>query len=193
VRKNALYGKKILSGNCEGLILRRDARIRGLRSLPSVASLLASDSARAFLRSHPRPVVVDALRDVVAAARAAAGEERVPLGRARRWTERILSMLPGEIAVEESLPMRRVINAPGSSSTQPRACAAARRGACRGPRNRAGYSNLEFRLPAGNDRPASRTSRGCYAPDRAECAHVGQTTTRRCCCSVSRATPGGGK
>ncbi|HEX2709963.1 MAG TPA: hypothetical protein VHM68_03840, partial [Candidatus Deferrimicrobium sp.] len=85
---------------------------RGLRSLPSVASLLASDAARAFLRSHPRAVVVDALREVVGAARAAVGAERVPLAR-EAWTDRILSMLPGEIASRESLPMRRVINAAG--------------------------------------------------------------------------------
>ena len=85
---------------------------RGLRTLPSVASLLASDAARALLRSHPRTVVVDALREVVGRARAAVGEERVPLSR-EAWTVRILSMLPGEIASRESLPMRRVINAAG--------------------------------------------------------------------------------
>ena len=51
---------------------------RGLRSLPSVASLLASETVREVLRSHPRAVVVDALREAVGVARAAA---RSPIAR----------------------------------------------------------------------------------------------------------------
>ena len=122
---------------------------RGLRNLPSVASLLASDAARSFLRSHPRAVVVDALRDLVAAARAEAAGERVPLSR-EAWTDRILPMLPGEIASRESLPMRRVINAAGivvhtnlGRAPLPAEALAAVLETARG------YSNLEFDLAAG--------------------------------------------
>jgi len=146
---------------------------RGLRSLPSVASLLASDAARPFLRSHPRAVVVDALRDVVAAARAAAGEERVPLSRGA-WTERILSMLPGEIASRESLPMRRVINAAGivvhtnlGRAPLPAEALAAVLETARG------YSNLEFDLPAGERSSRLSHVEGMLrALTGAECAHV---------------------
>ena len=146
---------------------------RGLRTLPSVASLLGSDAARAFLRSHPRAVVVDALRGIVAAARAAAGEETVPLSR-EAWTDRILSMLPGEIASRESLPMRRVINAAGivvhtnlgRAPLPVEALAAVLETA-------GGYTNLEFDLAAGER--ASRLThveKMLCALTGAESAHV---------------------
>ena len=122
---------------------------RGLRSLPSVASLLASDAVREVLRSHPRAVVADALREAVGAARAAVGGERVPLSR-EAWSERILSMLPGEIASRESLPMRRVINAAGivvhtnlGRAPLPGEALAAVLDTARG------YSNLELDLATG--------------------------------------------
>ena len=146
---------------------------RGLRSLPSVASLLASDAARALLRSHPRAVVVDALREVVAAARAAVGEERAPLSR-EAWTDRILSMLPGEIASRESLPMRRVINAAGivvhtnlGRAPLPGEALAAVLETARG------YSNLEFDLAAGERSSRLSHVEGMLrALTGAECAHV---------------------
>jgi len=146
---------------------------RGLRTLPSVASLLGSAAARAFLRSHPRAVVVDALRDIIAAARAAAGEERVPLSR-EAWTERILSMLPGEIASRESLPMRRVINAAGivvhtnlGRAPLPGEALAAVLDIARG------YSNLEFDLAAGERSSRLSHVEGMLrALTGAECAHV---------------------
>ncbi|HEX2720430.1 MAG TPA: L-seryl-tRNA(Sec) selenium transferase, partial [Candidatus Deferrimicrobium sp.] len=146
---------------------------RGLRSLPSVASLLSSAAARAFLRSHPRAVVVNAVREVVAAARAAVGEERVPLSR-DAWTDRILSMLPEEIAARESLPMRRVINAAGivvhtnlGRAPLPGEALAAVLETARG------YSNLEFDLATGERSSRLSHVEGMLrALTGAECAHV---------------------
>ncbi len=146
---------------------------RRLRALPSVASLLGSDPARDLLRSHPRSVVVDALREIVSAARASADEERVPLSR-EAWTLRILEMLPAEIASRESLPMRRVINAAGivvhtnlGRAPLPGEALAAVLETARG------YSNLEFDPGAGE-----RSSRLSHVEGMlcdltgAECAHV---------------------
>jgi L-seryl-tRNA(Ser) seleniumtransferase len=146
---------------------------RGLRTLPSVASLLGSAASRGFLRSHPRAVVVDALREIVAAARAAIGEERVTFSR-DAWTERILSMLPGEIASRESLPMRRVINAAGivvhtnlGRAPLPGEALAAVLEISRG------YTNLEFDLAAGERSSRLSHVEGMLrALTGAECAHV---------------------
>ncbi len=122
---------------------------RGLRALPSVASLLAGPAAREALASHPRAVVVDALRDLVRAARAVAVEGPEPPSR-EAWTARILAMLPGEVASRESLPMRRVINAAGivvhtnlGRAPLPAEALAAAVETARG------YTNLEFDLDAG--------------------------------------------
>jgi L-seryl-tRNA(Ser) seleniumtransferase len=146
---------------------------RGLRTLPSVASLLGSDAARAFLRSHPRTVVVEALREIVGAARAAVGEERVRLSR-EAWTDRILSMLPVEIAARESLSMRRVINAAGivvhtnlGRAPLPGEALAAVVETARG------YSNLEFDLATGERSSRLSHVEGMLrALTGAECAHV---------------------
>jgi len=146
---------------------------RGLRTLPSVASLLGSDAARSFLRSHPRAVVVDALRAIVAVARAAVDGERIPLSR-EAWTDRILSMLPGEIASRESLPMRRVINAAGivvhtnlGRAPLPGEALTAVLETARG------YSNLEFDLAAGERSSRLSHVEGMLrALTGAECAHV---------------------
>jgi L-seryl-tRNA(Ser) seleniumtransferase len=146
---------------------------RGLRSLPSIASLLASAPARALLRTHPRAVVVDALRGVVGAVRAAAGEEPVPLPR-EAWTARILSMLPGEIASREALPVRRVINAAGvvvhtnlGRAPLPDEALAAVLETSRG------YSNLEFDLAAGERSSRLSHVEGMLrALTGAECVHV---------------------
>ena len=146
---------------------------RGLRSLPSVASLLASETVREVLRSHPRAVVVDALREAVGVARAAAGGERVPHSR-EGWSERILSMLPGEIASRESLPMRRVINAAGivvhtnlGRAPLPAEALAAVLETARG------YSNLELDLATGERSSRLSHVEGMLrALTGAECAHV---------------------
>ncbi len=146
---------------------------RALRTLPSVASLLASSAAGAFLRSHPRTVVVGALRDLLGAARAGIGEERASLSR-EEWSDRILSMLPGEIASREALPMRRVINAAGvivhtnlGRAPLPEEAVAAVVDTARG------YSNLEFDLAAGERSSRLSLVEGMLrARTGAECAHV---------------------
>jgi len=146
---------------------------QGLRALPSVSSLLASDAARRLLRVHPRSVVVDSLRRAVGAARAAAAGERVSLSR-EEWSERVLSILPGEIVSREALPIRRVINAAGvivhtnlGRAPLPEEALAAVADTSRG------YSNLELDLAAGE-----RSSRLAHVEETlraltgAECAHV---------------------
>jgi L-seryl-tRNA(Ser) seleniumtransferase len=146
---------------------------RALRTLPSVASLLASPASGAFLRSHPRTVVADAFRDLLAAARAGIDEERVALSR-EEWSDRILSMLPGEIASREALPMRRVINAAGvivhtnlGRAPLPEEAVAAVVDTARG------YSNLEFDLAAGERSSRLSLVEGMLrARTGAECAHV---------------------
>ena len=120
---------------------------RGLRNLPSVASLLAREAARELLRAHPRPVVVAALRRILDGIRA-----RKPVAGASReaWAERILSRLPAEVAAGETLSMRRVINAAGvivhtnlgRAPLPPEALAAVADTA-------GGYTNLEIDLLTG--------------------------------------------
>ena len=146
---------------------------RALRTLPSVASLLANSAAGGFLRSHPRAVVLGALRDLLGVARAGIGEERVSLSR-EEWSDRILSMLPGELASREALPMRRVINASGvivhtnlGRAPLPEEAVAAVVDTARG------YSNLEFDLAAGKRSSRLSLVEGMLrARTGAECAHV---------------------
>ncbi|HAM32809.1 MAG TPA: L-seryl-tRNA(Sec) selenium transferase [Deltaproteobacteria bacterium] len=146
---------------------------RALRTLPSVASLLASAAAGGFLRSHPRAVVLGALRDLLGVARAGIGEERVFLSR-EEWSDRILSMLPGELASREALPMRRVINASGvivhtnlGRAPLPEEAVAAVVDTARG------YSNLEFDLAEGKRSSRLSLVEGMLrARTGAECAHV---------------------
>ena len=144
---------------------------RGLRNLPSVVSLLAREAARELLRAHPRPVVVAALRRILAGIRA----EGAGAGCSREaWTERILTRLPAEVASGEALPMRRVINAAGvivhtnlGRAPLPDEALAAVADAARG------YVNLEIDLATGE-----RSSRLAHVEGMlreltgAACAHV---------------------
>jgi L-seryl-tRNA(Ser) seleniumtransferase len=75
------------------------------RDLPSVNSLLESESVRALLEMHPRRVVVDAVRDVVDEARRAPSSPRTT----DEWTSRIQSA----IRRDETPSLRRVFNATG--------------------------------------------------------------------------------
>ena len=75
------------------------------RDLPSVNSLLESESVRALLERHPRRVVVDAVRDAVDEARRAASSPLTP----DEWTSRIQSA----IRRDETPSLRRVFNATG--------------------------------------------------------------------------------
>ncbi|GAB4229126.1 MAG: L-seryl-tRNA(Sec) selenium transferase [Deltaproteobacteria bacterium] len=144
-----------------------------LRSLPSVASLLGSPAVRDLLRVHPRAVVVAALREVISGARAAAASEKAPLSRGE-WTARILPLLPGEIALRESLPMRRVINAAGivvhtnlGRAPLPAEALDAVADTARG------YSNLEFDLAGGERSSRLEHVEGMLRElTGAACAHV---------------------
>jgi L-seryl-tRNA(Ser) seleniumtransferase len=75
------------------------------RDLPSVNSLLESESVRALLGVHPRRVVLDAVRDAVNEAR----REASPTLTADQWTVRIQSA----IQRDETPSLRRVFNATG--------------------------------------------------------------------------------
>ncbi len=73
------------------------------RALPSVASLLEEDSMRALLAKHPRPLVVDAIREAIDSARAAGGDS------AKDWSAAVRARL-----VSSTQPsLRPVINATG--------------------------------------------------------------------------------
>ena len=134
---------------------------------------MASSAAGGFLRSHPRAVVLGALRDLLGDARAGIGGQRATLSR-KEWSDRILSMLPGELASREALPMRRVINASGvivhtnlGRAPLPEEAVAAVVDAARG------YSNLEFDLAAGKRSSRLSLVEGMLrAVTGAECAHV---------------------
>ncbi len=143
---------------------------QGLRNLPSITFLLGQDAVRALLRSHPRPVVVNALRTLVEQHRAG-GEPQVSR---EAWVSRILSRLPAEIAGREALPVRRVINAAGvvvhtnlGRAPLPEEALAAIADTARG------YSNLEYDLGTGE-----RSSRLVHvegmlrALTGAECVHA---------------------
>lgn len=144
-----------------------------LRPLPSVASLLGAPPVRELLRSHPRGVVVAALRRAIDGARVEAASSKVPSSRGE-WTARILSRLRDEIDLREGLPMRRVINATGvvihtnlgRAPLPPEAIAAV-------AETSRGYTNLEFDLSRGE-----RSSRLSHVDGMlreltgAGCAHI---------------------
>jgi L-seryl-tRNA(Ser) seleniumtransferase len=145
---------------------------KGLRNIPSVSFLLGRDAVREMLGSHPRAVVVDALRRIVDAERAAGARDDAPPREA--WVERILGRLPAEIAAGEALPIRRVINAAGvvvhtnlGRAPLPEVALAAVADTSRG------YSNLEYDLETGE-----RASRLDHVEGMlrsltgAECAHA---------------------
>ena len=113
------------------------------RALPSVSALLESAGVRALLAEAPRPLVVDAVRDVVARARAAGTE--VPSG-SDAWTKAVAERL----ATARRPSLRPVLNATGvvlhtNLGRAPLARAAIDAGA----RVAAGYANVEYDLAAG--------------------------------------------
>jgi L-seryl-tRNA(Ser) seleniumtransferase len=141
-----------------------------LRSLPSVSFLLDDDEIRGALRDHPRPVVVGALRRILASARA----ENSPRRDREEWTALIRARLAGEIAAGEAPSPKRVINATGivlhtNLGRAPLAEEAVREVSEVGR----GYSDLEFDLAAG-----TRSSRLVHVENLllgltgAEAAHV---------------------
>ena len=112
------------------------------RALPSVSALLESESVRPLLATAPRELVVNAVRDAVAAARDAPDVPRD----AGEWGAAIRDAL----ATRQRRSLRPVINATGvilhtnlgRAPLAPAALAAIRDVA-------AGYSNLEYDLDAG--------------------------------------------
>lgn len=145
-----------------------------LRSLPSVASLMASGEIRQILGGAPRAVVVDAVRRVLLAfRREAAGGGAGSLRSREEWTSLLLSRLPAEIAGGEAPSLRRVINATGIVIHTNLGRAPLSEDAVRAVSGASGYSNLEFDLASGR-----RSSRLLHVEERilaltgAESAHV---------------------
>jgi L-seryl-tRNA(Ser) seleniumtransferase len=113
------------------------------RTLPSVNALLESAGVRALLADAPRPLVVDAVRDVVARVREAGAP--VPNG-PDAWTHAVAERL----ATARRASLRPVLNATGvvlhtNLGRAPLARAAIEAVA----RVAAGYTNLEYDLAAG--------------------------------------------
>jgi L-seryl-tRNA(Ser) seleniumtransferase len=113
------------------------------RTLPSVSALLESAGVRALLADAPRPLVVDAVRDVVARARASGGQ--VPSG-PEAWAQAVADQL----ASASRPSLRPVLNATGvvlhtNLGRAPLARAAIDAVA----RVAAGYANLEYDLTTG--------------------------------------------
>jgi L-seryl-tRNA(Ser) seleniumtransferase len=112
------------------------------RALPSVSALLDSDAVRPLLAAAPRELVVNAVRDAVAAAREGTDAPRD----AREWGEAIRDAL----ALRQRRSLRPVINATGvilhtnlgRAPLAPTAIAAMQEVA-------EGYSNLEYDLDRG--------------------------------------------
>jgi len=145
---------------------------QALRNLPSVAFLLRHEGVRRLLASHPRTVVVDALRRALATARADAASE----GPASRdaWTERIVGRLPAEVGATEAPSMRRVINAAGVvvHTNLGRAPLPAEALAAVADTSE-GYSNLEYDLENGERSSRLDHVEGMLrALTGAECAHA---------------------
>jgi L-seryl-tRNA(Ser) seleniumtransferase len=143
-----------------------------LRSLPSVASLLAADEVRQALSRHPRPVVVDAIRRILGLFRSEAAA--APVRRREEWASLLLTRLPGEIAAGEEESLARVINATGVVIHTNLGRAPLPEEAIRAVSLVArGYSNLEFDLASGG-----RSSRLVHVEELilsltgAESAHV---------------------
>lgn len=143
-----------------------------LGSLPSVSSLLESGEVRQALSLHPRAVVVDAIRGILASLRGEAGG--APARTREEWTSLALSMLSARIEAREAPSLARVINATGVVIHTNLGRAPLAEEAVRAVSESArGYSNLEFDLAAG-----SRSSRLVHVEEAilaltgAEAAHV---------------------
>ena len=113
------------------------------RALPSVGALLETVEVRALLASTPRGLVVNAVRDVVARARALDGPTPAD---AQAWTRAVAD----QVAAAQQPSLRRVINATGvvlhtnlGRAPLPRAALEAMTMVS------AGYSNLEYDLAIG--------------------------------------------
>ena len=113
------------------------------RALPSVGALLETVEVRALLASTPRALVVDAVRDVVARARAFDGPTPADV---QAWTRAVAD----RVAAAQQPSLRRVLNATGvvlhtnlGRAPLPRAALEAM------VMVSAGYSNLEYDLAVG--------------------------------------------
>ena len=113
------------------------------RALPSVGALLETVEVRALLASTPRGLVVNAVRDVVARARALDGPAPAD---AQAWTRAVAD----RVAAAQQPSLRRVINATGvvlhtnlGRAPLPRAALEAMTMVS------SGYSNLEYDLAVG--------------------------------------------
>lgn len=113
------------------------------RAIPSVGALLESDAMQPLLDREPRPLVTDAVRALVAAAREAPDD--VPLSHAE-WAERVGSL----VEARRQPSLRPVINATGVVLHTNLGRAALPQRALDAVRETAsGYSTLEYDLVRG--------------------------------------------
>jgi len=125
-----------------------------LKSIPSVESLISAPELSDAVSQSPRPIVVDAIREVLEEERKAILSGAPPTGRAG-----LILRIKHRVRSERSDSLRRVVNATGvvlhtnlgRAPMAPRAADAMREVA-------AGYCNLEFDLVRG-----ARTRRGTRA------------------------------
>jgi len=131
-----------------------EIELKELKSIPSVESLVSDPGLRDLVESRPRTFVVDAVRRVLEAERAAilGGSEPTP-------REALIRKTAEHMRLYELPSIRRVVNATGivlhtnlgRAPMSPEAADAMREAA-------AGYCNLEYDLAEGE-----RTRRGIYA------------------------------
>jgi L-seryl-tRNA(Ser) seleniumtransferase len=112
------------------------------RDLPSVSTLLETDGIRSLLERHPRPIVLDAIRSTVDAARAGGISQRTE----QQWIDAVAS----NVQRSDRVSLRRVINATGivlhtnlGRAPLPKTAIDAI------ARTAAGFSNLEFDIETG--------------------------------------------
>ncbi len=123
-----------------------DKKISPLAGLPSVDELLKSPEYAGLLKDYPRALVVQAIRETIAAERKRIAEKSRPLSS----REELASLVAARIGVLSSFSLRPVINATGIVLHTNLGRAALSERAIRNVLEVSrGYSNLEYDLTAG--------------------------------------------
>jgi L-seryl-tRNA(Ser) seleniumtransferase len=131
------------------------------RQLPQVGEFLTSAEGQALLRAHPRPLVVEAVRNAIAELRRAIGRELLTEQQVEAEIQRIPDRVSASLAARDDRAVQPVINATGvilqtnlgraplSEDAIEKMAGVAR-----------GYCNLEFDLGTGR-----RGHRGAHAEE----------------------------
>ncbi len=128
--------------------------MKELRSIPSVESLISDAALEDLVSSHPRRVVVDAIREVLEGERESIRRGSSPAGR-----DALMDRVKDRVGIRSRAALRRVVNATGVILHTNLGRAPMSAGAADAMRSvAAGYCNLEFDLLKG-----VRTRRGIHA------------------------------